>query len=130
MTKITVKIKVVLQEKDPNDSDSKEKSYTMKRKFQLEVLPRDKEPEGRNVGKYVLATTKNELEYNYDIFKRQNSSLRMIIVGTRTKDNDGETETTHYTQGIDNSMMGGGKSGKKVDDGKIAPRMNGLEEII
>ena len=129
MTKITVKIKVVLQEKDPNDSDSKEKSYTMKRKFQLEVLPRDKEPEGMNVGEYVLAKTKNELEYNYDIFKRQNSSLRMIIVGTRTKDSDEGTETTHYTQGIDNSMMGGGKSGKKVADGKIAPNANNKDCI-
>ncbi|MBR6963285.1 MAG: hypothetical protein IKH86_06570 [Prevotella sp.] len=129
MTKITVKIKVVLQEKDPNDSDSKEKSYTMKRKFQLEVLPRDKEPEGMNVGEYVLAKTKNELEYNYDIFKRQNSSLRMIIVGTRTKDSDEGTETTHYTQGTDNSMMGGGKSGKKVADGKIAPNANNKDCI-
>ena len=119
MTKITVKVKVIVEEKDPNDSDSKEKSYTMKRKFQLEVLPRDKEPEGRNVGKYVLALSKGDLEEAYHLYQLQNSPLRMIIVGTRTKDNDGQTETTNYTQGIDNSMMGGGKSGKKVEDGKL-----------
>ena len=116
ITKITVKVKVIVS---PAEGDNKEKSYTMKRKFQLEVFPRDKEPEGRNVGKYVLATSVGVLEAAHHQFKLQNSPLRMIIVGTRTKDNDGQTETTHYTQGIDNSMMGGGKSGKKVEDGKI-----------
>ena len=41
ITKITVKVKVIVS---PAEGDNKEKSYTMKRKFQLEVFPRDKEP--------------------------------------------------------------------------------------
>lgn len=110
-TKITVKVKVIVQEKDPNDENSKEKSYTMKRKFQLEVLPRDKEPEGKNVGEFVLAPDVTALE---EILRWQNE-IRILVVGTRTKDNDGETQTNHYALGKDNSMMGGGKGGKKVD---------------
>ena len=118
--KITVKIKVIVQEKDPNDDNSKEKSYTMKRKFQLEVLPRDKEPEGKNVGEYVLVENVNELGDN----------TRMLIVGTRTQDKDGETENTHYALGIDNSMMGGGKGGKKVDSEKITTSETYNKECI
>ena len=110
-TKITVKVKVIVQEKDPNNENSKEKSYTMKRKFQLEVLPRDKEPEGKNVGEFVLAPDVTALE---EILRWQNE-IRILVVGTRTKDNDGETQTNHYALGKDNSMMGGGKGGKKVD---------------
>ena len=114
-------MKVVLQEKDPNDEDSKEKSYTMKRKFQLKVLPRDKEPEGKNVGEYVLVKNSSELE----------EGTRLLIIGTRTKtDTENNTETkTNYTLGANNSMMGGGKEGKKVDDEKITIKDDGRECI-
>ena len=111
-TKITVKVKVIVQEGDDTaDPKVEEKSYTMKRKFQLEVLPRDKEPDGKNVGEYVLAPDVSALEEMGDL----QNEIRILIVGTRTKDNDGETETSHYALGKDASAMGGGKGGKKVD---------------
>ena len=95
--KITVKIKVIVT---PAQGEEKEKSYTMKRKFQLEVKQRAKDPEGKNVGEYVLVDNVNALE----------DGTRLLIVGSRTKDD----ETTHYAQGQDNSMMGGGKGAKTV----------------
>ena len=108
-TKITVKVKVIVA---PAEGDNKEKSYTMKRKFQLEVLPRDKEPEGKNVGEYVLVQDASELK----------NGTRLLIIGTRTKtDTENNTETTtKYALSANNSMMGGGKGGTKVDDDKFS----------
>ena len=120
--KITVKIKVVVK---PAQGDDKEKSYTMKRKFQLEVKQRAKDPEGKNVGEYVLVENVNALE----------DGTRLLIVGSRTKDD----ETKHYAQGQDNSMMGGGKGAKTVtistnDSGKecipFADVPDNTQEII
>ena len=113
--KITVKVKVILQEKDPNDENSKEKSYTMKRKFNLTVLSRDKIPAGRNLGDYVLMK-------EGDVIKE---GTRLLIMGTRTKDE----EKTNYTLGANNSEMGGGKEGKKVDNDKITTNADGRECI-
>lgn len=99
-TKITVKVKVMFQEKT---DDQDEISYTMKRKFQLEVLPRDKEPEGKNVGEYVLVKNVSELK----------DGTRLLIIGTRTKT---DKEDTYYALGANNTMMGGGKEGKTVEE--------------
>ncbi|MBR5083089.1 MAG: hypothetical protein IKX33_00680 [Prevotella sp.] len=110
-TKITVKIKVIVVADDPGTDDNEEKSYTMKRKFQLEVLPRDKEPDGKNVGEYVLARDVTTFEEIADL----QNEIRVLIVGTRTKDNNGEAETNHYALGKDASVMGGGKGGKNVN---------------
>ncbi|MBR2235677.1 MAG: hypothetical protein IJ892_11570 [Prevotella sp.] len=118
-TKITVKVKVIVA---PAEGDNKEKSYTMKRKFQLQVLPRDKEPEGKNVGEYVLVQNDNELE----------NGTRLLIIGTRTKtDTENNTETkTKYALSANNSMMGGGKGGTKVDDDKFSTSKKGNRECI
>ena len=115
-TKVTVRVKVVVRDKDPDDEDSKEKYYTMKRKFNLEVRPRDKQPEGHNVGEYVLVKNVNELE----------DGTRMLFMGARTKDED----VTNYAMASDNSMMGGGKGGKKVDNDKIQTKDDGREYIL
>ena len=111
--KITVKVKVIVT---PANGDEKEKSYTMKRKFQLEVHPRDKEPEGKNVGEYVLVESADELE----------DGTRLLIVSTRTKDD----EDTNYALGSNNSMMGGGKGGKTIDNDKITTNDAGKERIL
>ena len=117
-TKVSVKVKVVVEEKIPDDDDSKEKYYTMKRKFNLEVRPIDKDPEGRNVGEYVLVKDEDE-------FDAEDASLRLLIVGTRVKeDNNSNEETsndeiTYYILGSDDAMMGGGKGAKKIDNEKI-----------
>ena len=102
--KITVKIKVILQEKVEGTEGSegtKEKSYTMKRKFKLDVLTRDVEPAGKYAGDYVLTTKTSDLD----------DGTRLVLVGTRVKD-DKETD---YIMGENNSMMGGGKSGSKIE---------------
>jgi hypothetical protein len=102
--KITVKIKVILQEKVEGTEGSegtKEKSYTMKRKFKLNVLTRDVEPAGKYAGDYVLTTKTSDLD----------DGTRLVLVGTRVKD-DKETD---YIMGENNSMMGGGKSGSKIE---------------
>ena len=102
-TKITVKVKVVVS---PAEGDNKEKYYTMKRKFNLEVRPRDKEPEGKNVGEYVLIKEGDEIE----------DGTRLLIVGTRTKE---DADDTNYILSENSSMMGGGKGGTKLDNDKI-----------
>ena len=112
-TKVTVKVKVIVT---PAQGDEKEKYYTMKRKFQLEVRPRDKEPEGKNVGEYVLVDDVSELD----------EGTRLLIVGTRTKDG----EETNYITGSNNSMMGGGKSGNKINNDKIAVHKLGKLSIL
>jgi hypothetical protein len=148
-TKVTTKVKVVVHEKDPNDEDSKEKYYTMKRKFNLEVRPIDKDPEGRNVGEYVLVKNVSEFDDKF-------ASRRLLIVGTRVKEgensnegttndetanegttNEGTTndETanegtsddniTNYLLGTDDAMMGGGKGAKKIDNDKITINADG-----
>ena len=100
--KITVKVKVIVTPDDPNTTDTnEEKSYTMKRKFKLTVKTRDLDPVGYYDGDYVLTTDANDL---YD-------GLRLILVGTRVKDDT----NTDYVMGENNSMMGGGKSGSKIE---------------
>lgn len=61
-TNLVVKIKVVVQEKDPNDENSKEKSYTMKAKYQLKVKARSVAAAGQNEGNYVLVTDPTDLK--------------------------------------------------------------------
>ena len=100
--KITVKVKVIVQEADDTaDPKVEEKSYTMKRKFKLTVLTRDVEPAGKYAGDYVLTTKASDLK----------DGTRLVLVGTRVKD-DNETD---YVMGENNSMMGGGKSGSKYE---------------
>ena len=61
-TNLVVKIKVIVQEKDPKDESSKEKSYTMKAKYPLKVLTRGVTPAGQNDGVYKLVTKLDDLE--------------------------------------------------------------------
>ncbi len=115
--KITVKVKVVLEEKVEGDENSKDRSYTMKRKFILTVLGRDKDPEGKNLGKYVLVTSADELNELLDETQYPESAdgIRMLIVGTRTKDD----KTSNYVLASENSTMGGGKGAKTIENEKI-----------
>lgn len=99
--KITVKVKVKVAEDNPETTDvNEEKSYTMKRKFQLTVQTRDILPAGKNAGSYVLTHNVTSLT----------DGTRLLLVGTRVKDG----ESTHYAMSANNSMMGGGKGGNKV----------------
>lgn len=61
-TNLVVKIKVIVQEKDPADENSKEKSYTMKAKYPLKVLTRGVIPAGQDDGEYVLVTDPEDLQ--------------------------------------------------------------------
>ena len=99
--KITVKVKVVLQEKDPNDENSEEKSYTMKRKFKVIVKTRDLLPAGYYDGEWVLTENTDDLE----------EGTRLVLVGTRVKDD----KATDYMMVENNAMMGGGKNGSKIE---------------
>lgn len=99
--KITVKVKVVLQEKVEGDDDSKEKSYTMKRKFKLTVKTRDLLPAGYYDGEWVLTTDTDDLH----------EGTRLVLAGTRVKDGN----ETDYMMVDNSSMMGGGKSGSKIE---------------
>lgn len=96
-SKITVKVKVTLQEDDPATNDvNEEKSYTMKRKFSVDVTSRDKEPNGLKSGKYVLVTDLSQLE----------DGNKLLIVSM-----DGETPDVMKSE---DSMMGG-KSAEATD---------------
>ncbi len=87
---ITVKVKVTLQEDDPaTTDDNEEKSYTMKRKFSVKVISRDKDPNGLKDGKYVLVTDPSQLA----------DGNKLLIVGM-----DGETPDVMKSE---DSMMGG-----------------------
>ena len=100
--KITVKVKVVLREADDNaDPKVEEKSYTMKRKFKLTVKTRDLDPAGYYDGEWVLTTEPEKL---YE-------GTRLVLVGTRVKDD----KKTDYIMGENNTMMGAGKSGSKIE---------------
>jgi hypothetical protein len=100
--KITVKVKVVLQEADDNANPKvKERSYTMKRKFKIVVKTRDLDPAGYYDGDYVLTKNTDDLE----------DGTRIILVSTRVKD-DKETD---YVMVENNAMMGGGKNGSKFE---------------
>lgn len=99
--KITVKVKVVLQEKVEGDDDSKEKSYTMKRKFKLTVKTRDLLPAGYYDGEWVLTTDTDDLL----------EGTLLVLAGTRVKDGN----ETDYMMVDNSSMMGGGKSGSKIE---------------
>ena len=100
--KITVKVKVILQKADDTaDPKVEEKSYTMKRKFKLNVLTRDLDPAGYYDGDYVLTTSTDDLE----------EGTRLILVGTRVKDGN----ETDYLMVENNAMMGGGKNGSKIE---------------
>ena len=120
--KITVKVKVVLEEKVEGDENSKDRSYTMKRMFILTVLGRDKDPEGKNLGKYVLVTSAEELNelLAETQYPESADGIRMLIVGTRTK-ND---KTSNYVLASENSTMGGGKSAKTIENEKIKSDAN------
>ena len=111
--KITVKVKVVLQEADDQANPKvEEKSYTMKRKFKLIVKTRDVEPAGKYAGNYVLTKSDEFLK----------KGTRLILVGTRVK-KDKETDEKTYTDYVmveNNAMMGGGKNGSKIDNDKFA----------
>ncbi len=98
--KVTVNIKVTLQEDDPATEDNEEKSYTMKRKFKLNVITRDVEPMGKNAGSYVLAKNISDLH----------DGDRLVIVGASTTDG----EVKYKAMGTDDSAMGGGKAAKDV----------------
>ena len=99
--KITVKVKVVLQEDDPDTEDNEEKSYTMKRKFKLIVKTRDLDPAGYYDGEWKLTTSTDDLE----------EGTRLVLVGTRVKDD----KATDYMMVENNAMMGGGKNGSKIE---------------
>ena len=102
--KITVKVKVVLQEKDDNaDPKVEEKSYTMKRKFKVIVKTRDLDPAGYYDGEWVLTTQEEASELK--------EGTRLVLVGTRVKDD----KATDYMMVENNAMMGGGKNGSKIE---------------
>lgn len=109
--KITVKVKVVLPKRE-GDDDSKERSYTMKRKFKLIVKTRDLDPAGYYAGEWVLTKSTDEL---YD-------GARLVLAGTRVKEDKETAEKTYtdYMMVENNAMMGGGKNGSKIvfDDSK------------
>ena len=87
---ITVKVKVTLTADDPNTSDvNEEKAYTMKRKFDLEVITRDKKPNGYKYGRYEHIKNSADLQ----------DGDMILIVGD---DND-----TPYTMSSNDAMMGG-----------------------
>lgn len=105
--KITVKVKVVLKEDDPDTEDNEEKSYTMKRKFRITVLTRDLDPAGYYAGEWVLTKSTDEL---YD-------GARLVLAGTRVKEDKETAEKTYtdYMMVENNAMMGGGKNGSKIE---------------
>ena len=104
--KITVKVKVVLPKRE-GDDDSKERSYTMKRKFKLIVKTRDLDPAGYYDGEWKLTTSTDDLK----------EGTRLVLVGTRVKvDKETAKETlTDYMMVENNAMMGGGKNGSKIE---------------
>ena len=105
--KITVKVKVVLPKRE-GDDDSKERSYTMKRKFKLIVKTRDLDPAGYYDGEWKLTTSTDDLE----------DGTRLVLVGTRVKEdkeNNNNKEYTDYMMVENNAMMGGGKNGSKIE---------------
>jgi hypothetical protein len=102
--KITVKVKVILQEDDPSTEDkNEEKSYTMKRKFKVIVKTRDLDPAGYYDGEWVLTTQEEASELK--------EGTRLVLVGTRVKDD----KATDYMMVENNAMMGGGKNGSKIE---------------
>jgi hypothetical protein len=107
--KITVKVKVILQEDDPSTEDkNEEKSYTMKRKFKVIVKTRDLDPAGYYDGEWKLTTSTDDLE----------DGTRLVLVGTRVKvdkENNNNKEYTDYMMVENNAMMGGGKNGSKIE---------------
>lgn len=106
--KITVKVKVILQEKDDNANPKvEEKSYTMKRKFKLIVKTRDLLPAGYYDGDWVLTTSSEDLK----------EGTRLVLVGTRVKEDKETAEKTYtdYMMVENNAMMGGGKNGSKIE---------------
>ncbi len=104
--KITVKVKVVLPKRE-GDDDSKERSYTMKRKFKFIVKTRDLDPAGYYDGEWKLTTSTDDLK----------EGTRLVLVGTRVKEdkeNNNNKEYTDYMMVENNAMMGGGKNGSKI----------------
>lgn len=104
--KITVKVKVVLPKRE-GDDDSKERFYTMKRKFKLIVKTRDLDPAGYYDGEWVLTTSAADLK----------EGTRLVLVGTRVKEDKETAEKTYtdYMMVENNAMMGGGKNGSKIE---------------
>lgn len=127
--KITVKVKVVLQEPDDNaDPKVEEKSYTMKRKFKVIVKTRDLDPAGYYDGEWVLTEDADDLK----------EGTRLVLVGTRVKEDKETSEKTYtdYMMVENNAMMGGGKNGSKIefDEPKIPSSTvitkKGLEVVL
>ena len=127
--KITVKVKVVLQEPDDNaDPKVEEKSYTMKRKFKVIVKTRDLDPAGYYDGEWVLTEDADDLK----------EGTRLVLVGTRVKEDKETSEKTYtdYMMVENSAMMGGGKNGSKIefDEPKIPSSTvitkKGLEVVL
>lgn len=122
--KITVKVKVVLQEADDQaDPKVEEKSYTMKRKFKVIVKTRDLLPAGYYDGEWVLTENTDDLK----------EGTRLVLVGTRVKEGK---DPTDYIMAENSAMMGGGKNGSKIefDEPKIPSetviKKKGLEVVL
>ena len=90
-TKLTIKVKVILQADDPATTDTnEEKSYTMKEKIRLTVTTRNQTPAGQNVGTFRLVTDVTKLE--------EGDSLLLVVPAE-----DGNVQV----MGTDKAMMGG-----------------------
>ena len=90
-TKLTIKVKVILQADDPATTDTnEEKSYTMKEKIRLTVTTRNLTPAGQNVGTFRLVTDVTKLE--------EGDSLLLVVPAE-----DGNVQV----MGVDKAMMGG-----------------------
>ena len=87
---ITVSAKVMV-----NTGNNDEKSYTMKCKYDIEVVSRDLEPLGKNNGDYVLVTDASSLQ----------ADDRLLLVG--------DSNDKHYVMGNADARMGG-KEAKEV----------------
>ena len=96
---VTVSAKVVVTADYPNTTDvNEEKSYTMKCKYDIDVVTRDLEPLGKNNGDYVLVTDPTTLK-DGDV---------LLLVG--------DSNDKHYVMGNADARMGG-KEAKEVTIG-------------
>lgn len=111
VTNLVVKIKVVVQEKDPNDENSKEKSYTMKAKYQLQVKARSVAAAGENEGNYVLVTDPSQLsEGDKVLIATTVSDKSYVLINSATDESNPIA-----------SLMGGGNTKEvTINDNKIS----------
>ena len=110
-TNLVVKIKVIVQEKDPADENSKEKSYTMKAKYPLKVLTRGVTPAGQNDGVYELVTKLDDLEEG-----------DRLLIATTVDDKSYVliNSATDESNPIASFMGGGNTKEVKIEDNKIS----------